>query len=89
MFHRTVLNIAAGLIGSAVLFAAGAASAHARLVKSDPPANATVAAPKEYRRSIMGTPTAKLMGGAYKISWHAAAADDGHRTEGTLGFTVR
>ncbi len=123
MFHRTVLNISAGLIGSAVLFAAGAASAHARLVKSDPPANATVAAPKaitltfsekltpafskfelgiadgmkvnvktavsEDRRSIMGTPTAKLMAGAYKITWHAAAADDGHKTEGTLGFTVR
>ena len=37
---------AAGLAGSAALFVAGAASAHAHLVKSTPAASATVAAPK-------------------------------------------
>lgn len=38
--------IAAGIAASAALFVAGAASAHAHLVKSTPAANATVAAPK-------------------------------------------
>jgi methionine-rich copper-binding protein CopC len=38
--------IAAGLAASAALLFAGAASAHAHLVKSTPEANATVAAPK-------------------------------------------
>jgi len=38
--------IAAGIAASAALMLAGAASAHAHLVKSTPAANATVAAPK-------------------------------------------
>ncbi|MBU4433002.1 MAG: copper homeostasis periplasmic binding protein CopC [Alphaproteobacteria bacterium] len=38
--------IAAGIAASAALLLAGAASAHAHLVKSTPAANATVAAPK-------------------------------------------
>jgi methionine-rich copper-binding protein CopC len=29
------------------------------------------------------------MAGAYKISWHAAAADDGHRSKGDVTFTVK
>ena len=29
------------------------------------------------------------MTGAYKISWHAAAADDGHKSKGTVTFTVK
>jgi methionine-rich copper-binding protein CopC len=40
-------------------------------------------------KSITGVPTGPLMAGAYKISWHAAAADDGHKTTGTLAFTVK
>ncbi len=40
-------------------------------------------------KTIVGTPTGKLMVGTYKLSWHAAAADDGHRTEGALSFTVK
>jgi hypothetical protein len=27
--------------------------------------------------------------GAYKVNWHAAASDDGHKTSGTLAFTVK
>jgi len=32
----------------------------------------------------------KSMGpGVYKVSWHATAADDGHKTKGTYQFTVK
>jgi methionine-rich copper-binding protein CopC len=40
-------------------------------------------------KTISGTPSGPMMAGAYKISWHAAAADDGHKTQGTLTFTVK
>jgi methionine-rich copper-binding protein CopC len=30
-----------------------------------------------------------MMAGAYKVNWHAAASDDGHKTSGTLAFTVK
>lgn len=33
-------------------------------------------------------PAKPLAAGAYKIAWHAVT-DDGHRTEGTLTFTVK
>ena len=113
----------AGLAAGAALLVAGAASAHAHLVRSNPPANATVAAPRTItltfneklapafskfdlgmsdgmkmsvktvvskdRRSIVGTPQGKLMAGAYKINWHAASSDDGHKMDGTLSFRVR
>ena len=122
MFNAKILP-AAALIGAATLLCAGQASAHAALVKSDPAANATVAAPKTIsltfsealtpafsgfdvamgdgmkmtvkttvskdKKTIVGVPTGPLMAGAYKISWHAAAADDGHKTTGTLAFTVK
>lgn len=115
--------ILAGIAAGAALLAAGAASAHAHLVKSDPAANATVAAPKTInltfnekltpafsrfelgmadgmkvnvkttvskdRLSIVGTPQGKLMPGAYVVTWHAASADDGHKMDGTIGFTVK
>ena len=41
------------------------------------------------RKTITGAPAGKLMPGAYKVNWHAAATDDGHRTSGTLPFTVK
>jgi len=46
MHRRTIRNTAAGLSALMALVIAGEASAHASLVKSDPAANATVAAPK-------------------------------------------
>ena len=122
MISRKTLSTAAAL-GALALFAAGQAAAHASLVKSDPAANATVAAPKAItltfdeeltpafsgfdvvmsdgmkmkfkttvspdKKTITGVPTGPLMAGAYKLSWHAAAADDGHKTTGTLAFTVK
>ena len=30
-------------------------------------------------RTITGAPRGKLMAGVFKLTWHAAAVDDGHR----------
>jgi methionine-rich copper-binding protein CopC len=40
-------------------------------------------------KTITGVPSAPLTAGAYKIAWHAAAAEDGHRSEGAVAFTVK
>lgn len=122
MFNRKTLSTALAL-GAAALLSATQASAHASLVKSDPAANATVAAPKTItltfdeeltpafsgfdvmmggsmkmpvkttvsadHKTITGVLTGAVMAGAYKISWHAAAADDGHKSTGVLTFTVK
>ena len=122
MFTCKTLSAVAAF-GAFALLAVGQASAHAALVKSNPSANATVAAPKAIsltfnealtpafsgfnmsmsdgmkmkvktkvskdKKTITGTPTGKLMPGAYKVNWHAAATDDGHKTSGTLAFTVK
>ncbi len=120
MFLRSKIMTAAA---AALLLSAGQASAHAKLVSSDPAANATVAAPKEIRltfneklapafssfelamtdgmkapvkttvssdrKTITGVPKGALMAGVYKLTWHAAAADDGHRMDGAITFTVK
>ncbi len=122
MFTHNALS-AAATITAVALLAAGPASAHAALVKSNPAANATVAAPKSIsltfnealtpafsgfdlsisdgmkmkvktkvskdRKTITGVPTGRMMAGAYKLAWHAAAVDDGHKTTGALAFTVK
>ncbi len=41
------------------------------------------------KKTITGAPKGKLMPGAYKVNWHAAATDDGHKTSGALAFTVK
>lgn len=120
MTYRAFLATA---VLSASILAGGQASAHAKLVASDPAANATVAAPKTIRltfneklapafssfelamadgmkvpvkttvskdrKSISGTPQGKLMPGGYKITWRAAAGEDGHRMDGVVAFTVK
>ena len=40
-------------------------------------------------KTITGMPTGSFMAGTYKVTWHAAAVDDGHRTEGSFTFTVK
>jgi copper resistance protein C len=35
------------------------------------------------------TPKGSLMAGGYKVTWHAAAAEDGHRTDGTFSFKIK
>ena len=121
--HPCKTLLTATALGAVALFAATQASAHASLVKSEPAANATVAAPKTItltfdeeltpafsgfdasmsdgmkvkfkttvskdKKTITGVPTGPMMAGAYKLNWHAAAADDGHKTTGSLAFTVK
>lgn len=120
MAVRTSLFAAAAL---AFVAAGGEASAHAKLVTSDPAANATVPAPRTIRltfseklapafsgfelamadgmkapvkisvspdrKTITGVPKGPLMTGAYKVTWRVAAADDGHRMDGSFVFTVK
>ena len=122
MSPRNNFSVGAALAAVALL-AAGEASAHAVLVKSNPAANAVVRAPKfisltfnekltpafsgfdvamshgmkmkikttvsKDRKTITGALVGPVMAGAYKVSWHAAAADDGHRTMGSLAFKVK
>lgn len=40
-------------------------------------------------KTLTGTPTSSFMKGKYKLSWHVAAVDDGHKTEGSYSFTVK
>jgi methionine-rich copper-binding protein CopC len=40
-------------------------------------------------KTLTGTPTGPFMKGKYTLSWHAMAAADGHRTEGSYSFTVK
>lgn len=38
---------------------------------------------------MTGIPKGSFMPGTYKLSWHAASVDDGHRTEGSFIFKVK
>jgi methionine-rich copper-binding protein CopC len=40
-------------------------------------------------KTITGIPMGSFMAGTYKVTWHAAAVDDGHRTEGAFTFLVK
>ena len=40
-------------------------------------------------KTMTGTPKGTFMPGSYKLSWHAASVEDGHRTEGTYTFKVK
>ena len=40
-------------------------------------------------KGLMVMPKEPLKPGDYKLDWHAVASDDGHRTAGTLNFTVK
>lgn len=114
----------AAIAGATALMMASPAFAHAKLVKSDPAANATVTAPKAISltfneelvpafskaelsmdgmkmtvpvkiavskdgKTLVATPQGKVTPGAYHVKWTAAAADDGHRTQGEVAFKVR
>lgn len=35
------------------------------------------------------TPRGSLISGAYKLNWHAASVEDGHRTDGVVSFKVK
>ena len=40
-------------------------------------------------KTLIGRPTSPFMAGKWTLSWHATAADDGHKTEGTFSFTIK
>jgi methionine-rich copper-binding protein CopC len=40
-------------------------------------------------KTIIGTPAGPLMAGTWKVSWHAASVEDGHRMEGSFNFTIK
>lgn len=50
------------------------------------PVKTTVSADKKTLTGVFAGP---VMAGAYKISWHAAAADDVHKSTCVLAFTVK
>jgi methionine-rich copper-binding protein CopC len=39
-------------------------------------------------KTLTARPTSPFMAGKWTVSWHATAANDGHKTEGTFNFTV-
>lgn len=41
------------------------------------------------RKTMTGTPKGSLIPGMYKLSWHAASVEDGHRTESSYSFKVK
>ena len=38
---------------------------------------------------ITCTPKQSLAAGSYKLTWHAASAEDGHRTDGSFSFGIK
>ena len=49
----------------------------------------TTSVPPGDRKSLVGVLPRPLAPGAYRVTWHVAAADDGHRTKGDFSFTVQ
>lgn len=114
---------AAALALTLGLGTASVALAHAKLVKSDPPAGgeakdksnieltfseaisgklsgaevkdsagakvASTSMADQNNKGLMVMTKAPLKPGAYTLDWRAVASDDGHRTTGTLAFTVK
>jgi hypothetical protein len=39
-------------------------------------------------KTLMGRPTSPFMSGKWTLSWHAIAAGDGHRAQGSYSFVV-
>ena len=121
---KTVHTLASAAVALSLAFGlAASASAHAKLVKSDPPANgqpsdkktleltfseeisgklsgavltdskgakvATTAMADQGNKGLMVMAKEPLKPGDYKLAWHAVASDDGHRTTGTVNFSVK
>ena len=40
-------------------------------------------------KSLIGTPAGSFMRGTYKVSWHAASIEDGHRMGSSFTFKVK
>ncbi len=113
----------AALAATLALGFAAEASAHAKLVKSDPAEKGQPSDKKSFELTFSEEISGKLSGAAltdasgakvattsmvdqhdkglmvmakeplkpgdYKLAWHAVASDDGHRTTGTVAFSVK
>ena len=121
---KTAQTLASAALALSLAFGVAAeASAHAKLVKSEPAANGQPADKKNFELTFSEEISGKLSGaelkdakgekvattsmvdqgnkgmmvmakealkpGDYKLAWHAVASDDGHRTTGTLNFSVK
>ncbi|HEX4636062.1 MAG TPA: copper resistance CopC family protein [Rhizomicrobium sp.] len=40
-------------------------------------------------KTLTARPTSPFMAGPWKLSWHAASAGDGHKSEGAFNFAVK
>lgn len=40
-------------------------------------------------KTMSARPTSPFMAGKWTLSWHATSVDDGHKSEGSLTFTVK
>ena len=60
-----------------------------KLTNTDGNAVAMMAMTAPDAKSLSVMPNAALPPGRYTISWTAVATDDGHKTTGTLSFTVK
>ena len=40
-------------------------------------------------KTLTVRPTGPFMAGKWTLSWHAASADDGHKSEGSYSFTIK
>jgi len=40
-------------------------------------------------KTLIARPTSPFMAGKWTLSWHATAADDGDKTEGSYNFTIK
>jgi len=121
---KTVQTLASAALALSLAFGMAAeASAHAKLVKSDPAANgqpsdkknmeltfseeisgklsgavltdakgakvATTSMVDQNNKGMMVMAKEALKPGDYKLAWHAVASDDGHKTTGTVPFSVK
>ena len=121
---KTVQTLASAALALTLAFGVAAqASAHAKLIKSDPAEKGQPADKKSLELTFNEEISGKLSGAAltdakgtkvavtsmvdkdnkglmvmmketlkpgdYKLAWHAVASDDGHRTIGTLNFSVK
>jgi methionine-rich copper-binding protein CopC len=50
---------------------------------------ATTAMVDQHDKGLMVMAKEPLKPGEYKLAWHAVASDDGHRTTGTVTFSVK
>jgi copper resistance protein C len=59
------------------------------LAMSDGKKIPTAAATSADGKIVTLSPRGSLTAGGYKLNWHAASSEDGHRTDGVVSFKVK